>query len=269
MNGNLRVLLLITISFVGYGCDAIPKTTEVAAAKCAEQGIYDTIKNIVFNSAIANNSGDPLSINDWSKSFTATVELPLMESFNSQVSKTDCSGRLVLTIPQSEQSKFGGEANLRADIAYNIQPSADGGGDVIKVSGFDFISAKIVAANAKLATDKIRQEIETENSAAQTRAEMVASIGGPQIVKTYNPSVDCARNLNNVERMICQSESLAAQDRDLSANFKLKIQAYDGAQKQQLLELQRQNLARRASCATTECVENWYYENADWVNTIN
>jgi uncharacterized protein YecT (DUF1311 family) len=269
MNKAKQAAALLVLALGVQGCGKLEQQSKTGASKCADVETYESLKRIVFNSSRSSTTDDPLLLNDWSRTFSVSVELPLLQSVDTVVSRTNCTGRLVLTIPQPDQSKFGGETALKADISYFIQPSADGSGDIVSAEGAEYLIGKIVAANRKSLSDAANRRIEAENLAAQERATEVAKIGGPQTVRTYNPSFDCGQSLNNVERMICQNEGLAGQDRQLSADFKLKLMSYEGDQKQRLLSMQRDNLSRRAACADVECLESWYYENSEWVSSIN
>lgn len=259
--------MIALLAFVS-ACDKVSAKFN-DSEKCADSSVYETVKNIVFDKVENTNSDNPLKINDWKKSFLTTVNMPALSGVDKQINKVSCTGRLTFTIPQEERKFFNGETELKADITYSIQPSADKSGNIISVDGVEYIVSDIVEANGRAIGMKTAGIINAQQAAEQAKAEQIASAGGPQIAQTYNPSFDCGRSLTNTERMICQDEGLASLDRELSTMFKTKLSSYDNAQKQTLLAIQRKNLSIRAKCPDTSCLYDWYSKNKEWVSTIN
>ena len=144
-------------------------------AVCASQATYDTIKSIIFDEAAKQSTTDPVPLNDLRRSVSVKMEFPLVKSIDDRLERTDCSGRLIFVIPITETSAFGGDSELKADISYSVQPSADGSGNVITTSGFGFLLQRIVAANY--------MRVASRN----------ANLGGPQLAPTYNPSFRASR----------------------------------------------------------------------------
>ena len=212
----------------------------VGADICGAQTTYDSVKNAIFDQAIKQVSGDTVALNDLRRNVSVNMQYPLVKGINDQLHRTDCTGRLVLGLPPGVSSAFAGERELNADVEYSVQPAADGNGSVITSNGIGFIVQRLIAA------DELR--------AMQT----LAGQGGPQLTRTYNPSFNCGRNLQNVERMICQEESLSAKDRQLSTAFKEKLANFIGTDRQILLAKQRQKLEKRANCPDVSCVNSWY-----------
>jgi hypothetical protein len=264
------VLVVLSIGALVPVASCGNQTSTASAAKnvCGDPETYNTIKEIVFDNAVSAALDDTVQINDWRKLTILTVEYPLLKDVNQEISRTDCAGRLILSIPETERPKFDGTVQLKADITYYSQPSADGTGNVISVDGFNPVVNKIVEANANQIG--LAQARRNEQAAIQetAKARAVASRGGPQLQRTYNPSFDCGRKLNNVERMICQDEGLADLDRSLSANFRSKISTFDEATKQDMLSEQRGNLAVRGNCSDIACLYDWYETNKNWVNNL-
>ena len=76
--------------------------------------------------------------------------------------------------------------------------------------------------------------------------------------KTYDPSFGCTEQLSFTEKLICESESLSAKDRRLSADFKKMLSFYSGSARNDLLATQRKFLAQRAKCRDFQCIDAWY-----------
>lgn len=219
-----------------------PTPTLVGADVCGSRDTYMSIRDIVFDEAVKQISGDSVALNDRRRGVSVTMQFPLVKGINQELQRTDCSGRLVLGIPPGAAPAFSGERELKADLEYSVQPSADGNGSVITASGIGFLVQRLVTAEALRAMIKI------------------ANDGAPQLTKTFNPSFDCGRRLTNVERIICQDADLSRRDRQLSAAFKDRLAYYSGTEKSELLASQRRRLTIRAECPDTSCINAWYDE---------
>lgn len=217
-----------------YGAEA------EAVNPCGSPETYQTIKGIVFDEVVKGINGDPVPINDLRRSVAATMKFPRVTGSQPDLERTDCAGRLVLGIPPAARRAFDNEPELEADVDYSVQPAADGSGDIVMVEGIQFIVGRLISA---------------ENFRSANR---LASRGGPQLERTFNPSFDCGQRLTNVERMICQDENLAFKDRRLSDAFKDRLGALSGYDRTIFLNFQRNALADRAKCPNTSCVNDWF-----------
>ena len=210
------------------------------AQECASPDTYSTIKEIIFNQAVQIAGGDPVPIHDLRLASSTRMDIPLVKGYNSNLKRAECSGRFIISNPVTARTAFSGEQELKADIAYSVQPAADGQGSVVEVNGIEYIVRSIVSANAIRSARRVEQQ------------------GGPHLVNTFNPSFGCGPRLTNTERMICQDEELSQKDRQLSSSFKLVLAASTGTDRQLLLNYQRRALAERATCAETSCLSQWY-----------
>lgn len=207
---------------------------------CGSNATYQTIKEIMFDEAVDQLDGDPVPINNLRRSAAVTMKFPRVTGSQPDLERTDCAGRLVIGIPPAARRAFDDERELNADIEYSVQPAADGSGDIVMVDGIQFLVSRIVAAENFRAINKL------------------ASQGGPQLERTFNPSFDCGPGLANVERMICQNQTLASKDRHLSEAFNARLHTLSGADRTIFLSSQRSALAERADCADLPCVNDWY-----------
>ena len=255
MRQLVNFILPVSFAFVAVACsDSGAETADpgryesgepildevVAMNPCGDPSTYDTIKEIVFDEARDRIAGDPVALNDLRRSVSVSMKFPVVTAVLNDLDRTDCSGRLILGIPPVAREAFGGEPELKADLNYSVQPAADGSGSVVTANGFGFLVNQIVVAENQRALRKL------------------ASRGGPQLERTYNPSFDCGPGLSNTERMICQSERLSAMDRELSDMFDQAVASLDGQAKSTFLRRQRGLLAERAKCADTDCLMFWY-----------
>ena len=206
--------------------------------ECSSPATYATIKEIVFDKAVEVAGGNPVPINDLRTASSTRMDLPLVKGYNKDLRRAECSGRFVMSVPATARAAFLGKPELKADLVYSVQPSADGQGDVVEVQGLEYVVQDIVAANALRDARRLEDE------------------GGPHLANTFNPSFNCGPRLTNTERMICQDEDLSRKDRQLSSAFKIKLA--NSLDRQTLLAWQRSALAERTACADSSCLNQWY-----------
>ncbi|RZJ01547.1 MAG: DUF1311 domain-containing protein [Brevundimonas sp.] len=85
----------------------------------------------------------------------------------------------------------------------------------------------------------------------------------PPIVAGANPSFDCSRAGNNVERMICANGDLALADQELARVY-ARAQEYPWL-RERLRDGGRDFIGRRNACADAGCVQDEY---ADWTAAV-
>lgn len=211
---------------------------------CGSESTYSGIKDLVFDEAVKAFGGQPGPLNSLRRAVSLKMEVPAVQKIDEEVMRVDCSGRAVIDLPPGVREQFDGARILEAEIEYSLQPAADSSGNVLRIEGAGGMIASLVGAANLL------------------QASQVASQGGPQLVKTYNPSFDCGRRLSNVERMICQSESLSNYDRALSDRYFALKRDLSSVQWQMTLNSQRAFLSERSQCADEACVRQSYVSQA-------
>ena len=85
----------------------------------------------------------------------------------------------------------------------------------------------------------------------------------PPVVAGANPSFDCSRAGNNVERMICANGDLAYADQELAQVY-ARAQQYPWL-RERLREGGRDFIGRRNACSDAGCVQDEY---ADWTAAV-
>lgn len=219
---------------------AAAANTAEPANSCGRQATYDSIRDAVFDNAIEQWGQDPVPLNDLKRVVTARMQYPIVVSVDDKLHRQDCRGRLILAIPPDAVNAFNGERELKADITYSVQPSADGNGDVVTADGIQFIVEKLVAAAAVRST---RNAEPTEVSDTPT---------------SNGPSFSCGGRLARVEQMICQDRGLSNQDRQLASAFQARLDDLGDAGKAKLMTYERSRLAERSNCDDTQCIADWY-----------
>lgn len=217
---------------------------------CGAQATYVGLKDMIFDEAVKRFEGDTVPLNDLRRAVNVRMEFPLVQGFNEQLQRTDCSGKIVIELPPGVADAFGGDKMLEADVSYSSQPAADGDGVVLRADNVGMPVQRLVQA------------------ATLISATRIAAAGGPQLVQTYNPSFDCGRRLTNIERMICQDEDLAARDRNLSALYSALRNMVSSADWRTVAASQREFLTARAGCADTSCLRAAYARQAELLGSI-
>lgn len=268
---GLGILILLIVGVVVYGRMGSQEETadlnlavanDMAAANvleaaptgtalCASTSTYLRIKDAIFDRAQKAFGGDPGPLESLRRSVGVRMQYPLLRGVHQDVSRTDCSGRLILDLPPAARGAFDGAPALESDIQFSVQPSADGNGDVVEVSGGDDVVQQLAVA------------------ASLVFSRRAALNGGAQPQKTYNPSFDCGGSLSNVEQMICSDEQLSQLDRALAARYQSLRQEFSGAEWQQVVDSQRDFLRRRAACADVACLHDAYVAQSRFLDRLN
>lgn len=137
------------------GCDR-SKHKSLAAAKaetkrqqaaCASSVAYDRLKNAIFDQAIARGPVDRSNLDTLADYSVARMESPVVKGWDQSLDITRCQGRFILEVPPGAERGLGGARQLRADVEYTAQPSADGAGLVYQQRGAEAIVAKLAAFN--------------------------------------------------------------------------------------------------------------------------
>jgi uncharacterized protein YecT (DUF1311 family) len=266
---GLGILILLIIGVVLYGRMGTQDETvdlnvavgnDVAAANvleaaptgnalCASTSTYLRIKDAIFDRAQKQFGGDPGPLESLRRSVGVRMQYPLLRGVHQDINRTDCSGRLILDLPPAARGAFDSVPALESDIQFSVQPSADGNGDVVEVSGGDDVVQQLAVA------------------AGLVYARRAQAGALPQ--KTFDPSFDCGGSLSNVERMICSDEQLSQLDRALAARYQALKQEFSAAEWQQVVDSQRDFLRRRAACADVACLHDAYVAQARFLDRLN
>ncbi len=216
---------------------AAPTGNEV----CGADATYRSVKDQVFDAAAKSVGGDLGPLNALRNAVGVRMELPIVQAVDEKLQRTDCAGRLVLSLPPGVSSAFDGESAIAADVTYSVQPAADGNGTVVTARGTDDLVQRLILANG----ERVSRGANVEGVAADAS-------------RAASPSFSCSGRINAVERMICQDEGLAARDRELSAAFKQRLAQASGGERNTLLSNQRALLGVRAGCQDVQCISDWY-----------
>ena len=152
--GNLVLALTVALC----GCDRFKRNDPAQAERlraevkrqqvaCGSASAGDRLKNSIFDQAIAQRRGDHANLDVLADYSVARLQDPVVKGWDRSLDITRCNGRFILEVPPGAEHGFGGERELRADIDYTAQASADGAGFVYQQKGAEPIIAKLAAFN--------------------------------------------------------------------------------------------------------------------------
>ncbi len=147
------IALFVSISFAS-SCNLNNPNAAKVSKRCVASDAVGGLKEIVFSNAINDFGGNPTILNDWQKTFKATLISPLMQNYNKDIDRVDCVAKFALSIPSAEAVYFDGKTEIRNDLNYFLQPTADASGDIVSTSDASFIIQQLLVA----ASNKSRNE---------------------------------------------------------------------------------------------------------------
>ena len=240
-------------------------------------------------------NSNPKNLDTLATYSTVRMENPVVKSRDEALDVTVCSGRFVLDLPPGAQRGFAGERQLKADVEYAAQMSADGSGLVYQIKGAEPIIYKLAAfdlqhatyrvpavgADTQLAAGGITAPVRspqspqaappTPSSPSLVRTEPQFSPLPPVVTPPAQarsaskvaaapspPSFNCRSARSRSERMICASDRLASRDRAMSSMFYSVMSDADSATRAELRRSRDRFLAWRERCAEESCVAQAY-----------
>ena len=265
-------------------------------ATCGSPATSDRLKQIVFDQAIRARETASRNLDTLSTHSLVRIENPVVESRDEALDVTVCTGNFILQIPPGAERGFGGDRTLEAPIEYAAQAAADGSGLVYRIKGVETIVARIASFN--LAASSYRPAAQASAAAVDVpgapapvaspdRAPPTSSAPPPRseprpaapapsatpraaarpapvntstAVRTARtlPSFDCRRGRSRSEQMVCNSDSLAAMDREMSSEFYSALSNADAATRAELRRTRDRFLATRERCRDEACVAQTY-----------
>lgn len=262
-------------------------------AACSSPATFDRLKQVAFEEAMRIRNADPKNLDTLATYSTVRMENPVVKSRDETLDVTVCGGRFVLDLPLGAERGFAGERQLKADVEYAAQMSADGSGLVYQIKGAEPIVYKLAAFDLKQATyrtptvgadtklaagDAVTPMVPTQKTAPQAppspppvRAEPQVSPPPPvaraparssgasrAAAASSPPSFNCRSARSRSERMVCASDRLASLDRAMSSLFYSTMSDAGGATRADLRRSRDRFLAWRDRCADERCVAQAY-----------
>jgi len=277
----LLVLIMGTVLLLqsrNGGSDRLTGNEAEAAAKedperlCTRQATYDTIKRDLFRRAAAVRGSDQAAFDKIASYSSLRVEAPIVREQDKAVGSVTCSATLWLDLPPGV-AVVGGRTNLTAEVAYTVQPAADGSGDTVALSNADAIVTPLAtlartsapAAEAPVASNELAPAapaapadplapLPPSRPSAPTAPEPPAASQRPPA----SPSFNCANARTRGEIAVCESPGLAALDRTMAAQYSGAVARADPAQRALLARTRDSFLRYRDRCPSDECIAQTY-----------
>lgn len=264
-------------------------------AACSSPATYDRLKQVAFEEAMRIRNADPKNLDTLATYSTVRMENPLVKSRDEALDVTVCSGRFVLDLPPGAERGFSGERQLKADVEYAAQMSADGSGLVYQIKGAEPIIYKLAAFDLKHQTYRVPTvgadtQLAAGDTAApavppqsrptalpapssppparpQARSPSAAPVGQAtpqkrvetrQVAASSSPSFSCRSARTRSERMICTSDRLASLDRAMSSMFYSVMSEADRGTRAELRRSRDRFLAWRERCPDESCIAQAY-----------
>jgi uncharacterized protein YecT (DUF1311 family) len=290
------VLFGLSLSRSGAGSDAINSADnngkeEAAAAsdpeaRCAAPATYDLLKRELFRQAGATRGSADAVFAQLPSYATLRVTNPVLREQDEGLERVSCSGSASLDLPPG-LAVVGGRRTLTANIGYNLQPAADGTGEVVTLTGAEGIVvplatlARVDAANGSGAptgpAPDAQQASDPENvppapaappppapapaparpiDATPDRAP--APPAPPTSTASARPSFSCARARTRGEVAVCRSPELAGLDRQMASFYQSAFRGADPESRALLERTRGRFLAFRDRCGTDRCIADTY-----------
>lgn len=229
------------------------------ARRCASQSIYDLVGRELFRQAASNRGRDQATFDRIANVAAVRVDNPLLKRRDDGLDTIVCGGRVSVDLPPGV-AVTGGRRTISGDLDYAIQPSADGQGQVVTLSG----AGTIVAALATIgrSSDMAAPVAPLAPTIALPGSAPVAPAAPPPAPApaqaNANPSFNCARAQRPGERVVCADAGLATLDRQMAEQYNRAARSADADQRAMLLRTASRFYGYRDGCRSNDCVADAY-----------
>lgn len=287
------ILFGLSLTRSGPGADAISSAddegseetvaTSSPEARCAAPATYDLIKRELFRQAAATRGSAQATYAQLPSYATLRITNPVLRERDEGLERVSCTGSAALDLPPGV-AVVGGRRTLTANIGYNLQPAADGSGEVVTLTGAEGITVPLATlarigeagtgqpdsapapnvAQAPTVEDPSALSASPPPPSEATRSADAAPDQGPPPPAAIppsagvRPSFNCARARTRGEIAVCNSPELAALDRQMAGFYGTSYRGAD-AEARALLERTRSRfLTFRDRCRSDSCVADAY-----------
>ena len=180
----------------------------------------------------------------------------------------DCRGRATLRLPPGLKVA-GGRTVIGGDIAYSV---AGGSGGQITLGQSDSITIPLATLTQDRVAAAARAPTTANDSPGPASRDAVPEPANSPIItplprpappptegsSSSRPSFDCRRARTSGERAVCASDSLAALDRTMAAQYTTAEANAGPAERRLLVQTRGRFLGFRDRCGTDACIANAY-----------
>ncbi|GAA4040727.1 hypothetical protein GCM10022281_22100 [Sphingomonas rosea] len=270
------IIFGLTLTRSGAGSDAIGGNSEATATnedvaeaaqpqdRCAAPATYDLLKRQLFRQAAATRGSDQATFDSLAGYASVRVSGPTLRDQDQGLERISCGADVALDLPPGLQVT-GGRRTLTASLTYDLQPSADGSGDVMTLRGAEGITVPLATlartSSAPRPTVPVPTSPDSDNPSAAVPDPEPAPPpvpAEPAATSAARPSFNCARARTSGEIAVCQSDSLAALDRQMASYYVDALRGADGEQRALLQRTRDRFLGYRDRCTTDRCIADAY-----------
>lgn len=236
--------------------------------RCTRRATSDEVKNQLFARAAqirGSNADNYAKIAGY-----ALIEIngaaPIAPVTDAELA--DCKGNATLRLPAGLRVA-GGRTALGGDVSYSVAPGPRG---LVTLGQSDSIAIPLATLTQSRAAPAPRRDPEPEPSplrdnAIPTPSDPLAPVE-PRVVRpapapvatppTVRPSFDCRRARTSGERAVCSSNSLAALDRDMAAQYRNAVANGSPDDRRLLAQTRDRFLGYRDRCGSDACIAATY-----------
>ena len=247
------------------------ETSEAAAAdpgaRCASPATADLLKRELFRQASATRGSDQAVFDQLAGYSALRVSGPVLREKDEGLERVSCGASLALDLPPGV-AVVGGRRTLTASVTYDLQPATDSSGDVLVLRGAEGITvplATLARSGSQPAPVPIPAAPVTDEAAPSEPAPEADPAPPPPVpaepapvTSAARPSFNCARARTSGEIAVCQSDSLAALDRQMASFYVTALRDADPAQRALLQRTRDRFLAFRDRCGNDRCIADAY-----------
>ena len=243
--------------------------------RCAASATYDKIKRELFRQAAATRGSDLTAFDRLSTYAALRVSNPVLKEEDEGLERVSCTGAVALDLPPGVQV-VGGRRTLSANLGYSLQPSADGSGDVVALTGAEPITAPLatLARVAEAGTAAPQQPTDgaplppvapsaptapdQPQPAPPPPVAAPAPAPSPAPLASVRPSFNCANARTRGEVAVCRSPELASLDRQMANFFVSARRGADPGTRATLERTRSRFLSYRDTCRNDACIADAY-----------
>jgi uncharacterized protein YecT (DUF1311 family) len=250
---------------------------QAPSERCGTQRTYDLVKTELFRRAAQIRGSDQSAFDRLSAYAVVRVEAPVLKRQDEELGTQVCSGTVSLDLPPGV-GVVGGRRTLTAEMDYALQSAADGGGDVVTLSGADPIIVPLATLARTGSQPSVPQaapvgvplpqaqggsapQTSAPPSPAPIPAQPAPSAPNPPASAgraDVRPSFNCADARTRGEIAVCRSADLAALDRSMASFYGQSYRTADSDTKVLLERTRTRFLAYRDRCRNDACVADAY-----------
>ncbi|MEO6248655.1 MAG: hypothetical protein ABIO85_08775 [Sphingomicrobium sp.] len=275
------------------------------AKRCASSTTYESLKRELFRRAASvRGSNDPALFDRLASAAALRVERPVVTSRDEGLGSIACSASASIDLPPG-LAVAGGRTSLPANLAYTLQPAADGSGDVLTLTNADAIVvplATIGRTSAGMPASSVAQAgppadyippaaspppppsppvvVHRPSPPAalapdrrlppppQTPPQASGGVATPFPRSPGNPSFVCGGAQRRGEIAVCRDVSLSALDRQMAAQYGEAFAAASPGTRDVLRTTAHRFYGFRDNCPDARCIAAGYHERMREIDDI-